>query len=152
MDVVEPSQGDRKGGESHTRGIRRVLLLSAVALAAFALAIVSLADDARRGCVAEAQRDPAYRAELLGEVRVETSDYEIAVTHDGAPVTGAKVCASVVMMGMTGMGVSDTGDEVRSGVYRVSMVLEMSGNWRGNILITEKGKPPASVPLSFKVG
>ncbi len=135
----------------YTRGIRRVLALAAVALWAFVIAIVVLGDDARLGCVIEAQRDPAYQAKLVGQVEVEKTEYEIAVTREGQPVTGAKVCASVAMVGMEAMGVSDTADEVAPGTYRVAIVLEMSGGWRGNILITEEGKPPASVPLKFNV-
>ena len=134
-----------------TRGIRRVLAVAAVALVAFAAAIVVLADDARLGCVVEAQRDPAYQAQLLGQVEVEKTEYDISVTREGQPVTGAKVCASVAMVGMEAMGVSDTAKEVAPGTYRVDMVLEMSGGWRGNILITEEGKPPTSVPLKFSV-
>ena len=137
--------------QTKTRGIRRVLAVAALALWAFAVAIVVLADDARLGCIAEAQRDPAYQARLLGRVEVERTEYEIAVTREGQPVAGAKVCASVVMRGMEAMGVSDTADEVTPGVYRVDIVLEMSGGWRGNILITKVGEPPVSVPLSFTV-
>ncbi|MEO5680211.1 MAG: FixH family protein [Acidimicrobiales bacterium] len=138
-------------GGSHTRGIRRILIVAAVALAAFGAAIVTLADDARRGCVAEAQRDPTYQARLVGVINVEKTDYDLAVTRNGVPVRGAKVCASVSMRGMSGMAVSDTADEVEPGVYKVSIVLEMSGSWQGNILITEQGKPAASVPLTFNV-
>ncbi len=134
-----------------TRGIRRVLAVAAAALWAFAVAIVVLADDARLGCIAEAQRDAAYQAKLLGQIGIDKTEYEIAVTREDQPVAGAKVCASVAMMGMEAMGVSDTADEVSPGVYRVDIVLEMSGGWRGSILITEVGKPPVSVPLRFDV-
>lgn len=134
-----------------TRGIRRVLVLAAVSLVAFAAAIVVLADDARLGCVTDAQRDPSYQAQLLGQIEVEKTEYEIGITHEGQPVTGAKVCTSVVMMGMEAMGVSDTADETAPGIYKVDLILEMSGGWKGNILITEQGKPPVSVPLKFSV-
>ena len=148
---AEPAPADPSAGERHTQGIRRILVLAALAVAAFAAAIVTLADDARRGCVADAQRDPSYQARLLGPIEVEKTDYELAVTHDGKPVEGAKVCASVAMRGMSGMAVSDLADEVQPGIYRVEIILEMSGAWKGNILITEECKPPASVPLTFNV-
>jgi hypothetical protein len=135
-----------------TKGMRRVLVVAAAAIVAFAAAIVVLADDARLGCVTDAQRDPSYQAQLIGAVEVEKTQYEIGITHDGQPVTGAKVCTSVVMMGMEAMGVSDTADETAPGIYRVDLVLEMTGGWKGNILITEQGKPPVSVPLKFSVG
>lgn len=147
----EPAPADRNAGGRHTQGIRRILVLAALAVAAFGAAIVTLSDDARRGCIADAQRDPSYQAELLGPIEVEKTDYELAVTHEGKPVEGAKVCASVAMRGMSGMAVSDLADEVRPGIYRVQIILEMSGAWKGNILITEEGKPPASVPLTFNV-
>ena len=128
-----------------------MLAVAVVALVAFAAAIVVLGDDARQGCVTEAQRDPIYQAELLGQVEVEKTEYEIAVTREGQPVTQAKVCASGVMVGMEAMGVSDTAEETRPGIYRVAMVLEMSGGWRGSILVTEEDRPPVSVPLRFNV-
>ncbi len=148
---AEQGQADPRVRERHTKGVRRILAVAALAAAAFALAIVTLSDDARRGCVADAQRDPTYQARLLGPIEVEKSDYELEVTRDGKPVEGAKICASVAMRGMSGMAVSDLADEVRPGIYKVSIILEMSGAWKGNILITEEGKPPASTPLTFNV-
>lgn len=136
---------------STTNGIRRVLAVAAVALAAFVASILVLADDARLGCVVDAQRDPAYQARLLGRPETERTEYDIEVTRDAQPVTGAKVCASLAMMGMEAMGVSDTAEEVAPGIYRVALVLEMSGGWKGNILITEEGKTPVSVPLKVAV-
>lgn len=138
-------------GSAPTNGIRRVLTVAAVALGAFVVAVVVLADDARLGCVVDAQRDPAYQAQLLGPIEIERTAYDFAVTRDAQPVTGAKVCASVAMMGMEAMGVSDAAEEVAPGIYRVALVLEMRGGWKGNILITEEGKPPVSVPLKFAV-
>ncbi len=134
-----------------SRGIRRVLALAVLAMGAFAAAIVVLSDDARLGCVVDAQRDASYEARLLGQAEIEKTAYDIAVTRNGEPIKGAKVCASIAMMGMEAMGVSDTADEGEPGIYKVDIVLEMSGGWRGNILITETGKPPVSVPLRFDV-
>ena len=134
-----------------TKGIRRVLAVAAVALGAFVVSIFVLADDARLGCAVDAQRDPAYQAKLLGQLEIERTDYDIEVTRDAQPITGARVCASLAMMGMEAMGVSDTAEEVAPGIYRVALVLEMSGGWEGNILITEEGKPPVSVPLKVAV-
>ena len=148
---AEPAPDDSSVGERHTQGVRRILVLAALAVAAFGAAIVTLADDARRGCVADAQRDPSYQAKLLGPIEVEKTDYELEVTHEGKPVEGAKICASVAMRGMSGMAVSDVADEVQPGLYRVEIILTMSGAWKGNILVTEEGKPPASVPLTFNV-
>jgi hypothetical protein len=134
-----------------TRGIRRVLVVAVVALSAFGVAIVALADDARLGCVVNAQRDATYQARLVGPIEIEKTEYEVAVTHEGQPVVGPKVCASVVMIGMEAMGVSDNAEETAPGIYLLRIILEMSGGWRGNILITEQGRPPVSVPLRFDV-
>lgn len=125
--------------------------MSAVALVAFAVAIVVLADDARLGCAVDAQRDPAYQARLLDPIEIERTDYDVAITRDDQPITGAEVCASVAMTGMEAMRVSDTAEEVAPGIYRVVLVLEMSGGWKGDIVITEEGKPPVSVPVRFAV-
>lgn len=134
-----------------TRGIRRVLVVAAVAVVAFAWAVVALGDDARRGCVVGAQVDPTYEVRLVGKVETGTSAHELSVTHDGQPVQGAKVCASVSMVGMEAMGVSDVAEERAPGVYEVAIAFEMSGGWRGDILITERGRPPVSVPVRFDV-
>lgn len=134
-----------------TRGIRRVLVVAVIAVAAFAGAVVALGDDARRGCVVGAQVDPSYQVQLVGKVEAGTSAHELAVTHDGRPVEGAKVCASVSMVGMEAMGVSDVAEERGPGVYEVAIAFEMSGGWRGDILITERGRPAVSVPVRFEV-
>ena len=132
-------------------GVRRVLIVAAVALAAFVVAIVVLGDEARLGCAVDARPDPAYAARIVGDLDTEATDYEVMVTRDGEPVSGAKVCASLGMVGMGAMTVTDTAVETGRGVYRVSLSLQMSGNWRGDILITEKGRPQVSVPLEVEV-
>ncbi len=138
--------------ERPTRGIRRVLVVAAVAVLAFGGAIVALGDDARRGCVVDAPLDPTYQAQLLGEMTLEKLQQEIAITRDGMPVTGAKVCAKVFMIGMEAMGSSDgAAEEIAPGVYMVAITFLMSGGWAGDILITEEGREPASIHLEFDV-
>ena len=138
--------------EPSTRGIRRVLVVAAVALLAFAGAVVALADDARRGCVTDAPQDPGYQAQLLGPMELQKTEHEVAITRDGQPVTGAKVCTRVFMVGMEAMGSSDSGgEEVAPGVYRLTIVFAMEGDWEGAILVTQVGQPRISVPLRFEV-
>ncbi len=135
-----------------TKGIRRIVAVAVVAVVAFGIAIVNLGDDARRGCVAAAPQDPAYEVGVVGQVQVNRTDYDLAVTRSGAPVTGAKVCISVAMGTMRGMVASSNAKETAPGTYRIRVVLPMSGSWQGSILVTERGKPPVSVPLTFNVG
>lgn len=135
-----------------TRGIRGVLVVGVIALAGFGAAMVAFADDARLGCVIEAPLQPSYTAEFVGEIVLEKTEQDIAVKRDGQPVVGAKVCARVSMVGMEAMGVSDaTAEEASPGIYRVKIVFAMSGGWRGNILISEDGRPPVAAPLKFDV-
>jgi len=135
-----------------TKGIRRVLAVSAIAVWAFVVAIVGLGDDARRGCVSDAPIDPSYEAHLIGQLDKANTRQEIELRRDGQPVIGAKVCARVAMVGMEAMGVSDAkATEERPGLYKVSIVFPMSGGWGGNLLIRERNKAEVSLPISFTV-
>jgi len=135
-----------------TKGIRRVLVVAGIAVVAFAVAITSLGDDARRGCVANAPIDPTYEAHLLGQIEMARTQQEVSITHEGQPVTGAKVCARVAMVGMEAMGVSDAkGKEAAPGIYKMTIVFPMGGGWGGNLLITEKDRPMISLPFAFEV-
>ena len=128
-----------------------MLLLAAVASAAFAVAIVALGDDARLGCALNAPVDPAYQAELVGPIDLERTSYQVAITRDGKPIEGAKVCATLAMTGMEAMGVSDAGAEIAPGTYEVEISFQMSGRWEGNILIAASGERPVEVPLKIVV-
>lgn len=128
-----------------------MLLLAAVASAAFAVAIVALGDDARLGCALNAPVDPAYQAELVGPIDLERTSYQVAITRDGKPIEGAKVCATLAMTGMEAMGVSDAAAETAPGTYEVQISFQMSGRWEGNILIAASGERPVEVPLKIVV-
>lgn len=128
-----------------------MLVVAAVASAAFAVAIVALGDDARLGCALNAPADPAYQAELVGPIDLQRTSYQVAITRDGRPIEGAKVCATLAMTGMEAMGVSDAAAETAPGTYEVQISFQMSGRWEGNILIAESGEPPVGVPLKIVV-
>lgn len=134
-----------------TRGIRRVLVVAAVASGAFAVAIVALGNDARLGCALNAPFDLSYQAELIGPIDLERASYEVAISRDGRPIEGAKVCATLAMTGMEAMGVSDAAVETAPGIYEVEISFQMTGRWEGNILIAESGEPPVEVPLKIVV-
>jgi len=122
-----------------------------MALIGFGWSIGALADDTRLGCLVNAKPNPAYQALLLSEIDMAKTDYEIAVTRDGQPVSGAKVCATVSMVGMEAMGTSTRAKETTPGTYKVTIVIQMAGSWAGKILIAESGKPRVSAPLKFGV-
>jgi len=135
-----------------TKGIRRVLIVAVVALGAFGVAIVGLGDDARRGCVANSPVDPSYDAHLLGQLELARTQQQIELTRNGQPVTGAKVCARVAMVGMEAMGISDAkAKETSPGIYSVSIVFPMSGGWGGNLLIREQNSRQVKLPITFTV-
>ncbi len=128
-----------------------MLVVAAVASAAFAVAIVALGDDARLGCALNAPANPSYQAELVGPIDLDRTSYQVAITREGRPVEGAKVCATLAMTGMEAMGVSDAGVETAPGTYEVEISFQMSGRWEGNILIAESGTRPVEVPLKIVV-
>lgn len=138
--------------EVPTRGIRRLIVVAAVALLSFAGAIVVLADDARLGCAVGGTPDPTLQVSLPPEFVMSRTDYEIGITRGGDPVSGARVCARVSMRGMEAMGFSDDkAEETAPGTYRINVTLPMGGAWTGTVLVTEPGKPQVSVPLEFTV-
>jgi hypothetical protein len=128
-----------------------LILLLGVAVVAFGAALVSFEQDARAGCAAEVGRDPAYAVSLAGPATTGQTDYDLLVTRDGQPVSGASVCISTAMKGMSAMAVNDDAVETEPGRYRVSVRMEMAGSWEATVIVDEDGRPPAAVPLSFPV-
>ena len=133
------------------RGIRRLLLLAGLAVVAFAAALFTFDDGAQQGCATETEPDPAYTVELQNAPSTGEVAYRLSVTRSGEPVTGAQVCLSAAMGGMSGMGVSDDAVEVDPGVYEVEVRFEMAGPWDGTVLVNEGGEESVAVPLSFDV-
>lgn len=134
------------------RGIRRLLLLAGVAMVAFAAALFTFDDGAQQGCATETEPDPAYAVALQDPPSTGEVAYRLSVTRNGEPVTGARVCLSAAMGGISGMGVSDDAVEVDAGVYEVEVRFEMAGPWDGTVLVNEGGEESVAVPLSFRVG
>ena len=133
------------------RGIRRLLLLAGLAVVAFAAALFTFEDGAQQGCATESEPDPAYAVELQNAPSTGEVAYRLSVTRNGEPVTGAEVCLSADMGGMSGMGVSDDAVEVDPGVYEVEVRFEMAGPWDGTVLVNEGGEESVAVPLAFDV-
>lgn len=133
------------------RGIRRLLLLAALAVAAFAFALGTLEQDVQLSCAGEASRDPAYAVELADTPSTDQLVYHLAVTNGGEPVTGALVCVSAEMTGMSAMGVTDDAVEVDPGLYEVEVPFEMAGPWQATVLVSDGEGEPVAVPMSFSV-
>jgi hypothetical protein len=133
------------------RSIWRLLVLASVAVVAFAAALFSFDQDAAQGCAVETEPDPAYAVELQDIPSTRVIAYRMSVTRDGDPVTGAQVCLSADMAGMSAMGVTDDAVEVDTGIYEVAVRFAMAGPWDGTVLVSEDGAESIAVPLSFNV-
>lgn len=133
------------------RGIRRLLLLAGLAVVAFAAALFTFDDGAQQGCATETEPDPAYAVALQNSPSTGEVAYRLSVTRNGEPITGAQVCLSAAMGGMSGMGVSDDAVEVDPGVYEVEVRFEMAGPWDGTVLVSDGGPESVAIPLSFRV-
>ncbi|CAN5218782.1 hypothetical protein BH24ACT1_BH24ACT1_12790 [soil metagenome] len=132
-------------------GIRRLLALAGLAVVAFAAALFTFDDGAQQGCATEIEPDPAYAVEVQNAPSIGEVAYRLSVTRNGEPVTGAQVCLSANMAGMSAMGVSDDAVEVDSGVYEVEVRFQMAGSWDGTVLVSDGGAESVAVPLSFEV-
>ncbi|HWH33732.1 MAG TPA: FixH family protein [Acidimicrobiales bacterium] len=132
------------------RGIRRLLVLVVLAAVAFAVALVSLDEDARQACAVEAEEDGTYAVELLDTPSTGETAQRLAVTRQGEPVTGARVCLRAQMVGMEAMTVSDEADEVEPGVYETQLRFEMGGAWEATVLV-EDGGTERAVAVTFDV-
>ncbi len=131
--------------------MKRLAAVVVIALVGAAAAFVAFRDDARRGCLTEGTRDPAYAAEFEEPPRMDVKAHVLRVTHEGMPVSGARVCLNVDMVGMSGMGVGNEAREISPGRYEVSLNFAMAGPWEGTVLIEDEGSPPVEVPVSFDV-
>lgn len=132
--------------------MKRLFVVVVIAVAGFAAALVAFGDAARRGCATDAPRDPAYEAALEEPVHVGEPTHILTLTHHGEPVTGAWVCVTVEMAGMTAMAASAEAREVSGGRYEVDLPFAMAGEWQATVLVgEEEAIPHVAVPLSFDV-
>lgn len=125
--------------------------MAGLAVIAFAAALDTFEEGAQEGCVTETEPDPSYAVELENPPSTREVAYLLQVSRNGEPVTGAQVCLSADMGGMSGMGVSDDAIELEPGVYEVEVRFEMAGPWDGTVLVNEGGGDSVAIPLSFNV-
>jgi hypothetical protein len=133
------------------RGIRRLALVTVLALVSFAAALVRFGQAAEEGCIATPRPNPAYQVELVGPIEFTRTTYELTIARDGRPVTGARVCLDAAMGGMSAMSLSDEGDEVAPGRYELYLPFQMPGPWDATVVVDEPGQERVVLPLSFHV-
>lgn len=106
-------------------------------------------------CPEQAGTRPGYSLQIEprpNPPRAEGTNFVIAVTHDGRPVTGAQVCMTADMVGMAHEGAAVNAEEVSAGRYEISgMTFVMRGPWSGSVVVQERGKEPVALPVSFEV-
>lgn len=133
------------------RGIRRLMVVTVLALLGFAAALVRFGQAAEQGCIAEPRPHPDYEIALEAPIEFTKTTYELTVLRNGQPVTGARVCLDAAMGGMSGMGLSDEGEEVAPGRYELYLPFQMPGPWDASVLVDEPGHDSVALPLSFHV-
>lgn len=133
------------------KGIRRLLVVAALALAGFAAALIQFGQAAEQACIAEPKANSAYEVELVGPVELNKTAYEVKVLLNGRPVTDARVCLDAAMEGMSAVSLSDEGEEVAPGRYELYLPFQMPGSWNASVLVHEPGQATVALPLSFTV-
>ena len=136
------------------RGISRLVVVAAIAVLAFGVALVSFREPPASECQMEATANPAYRARLEEPPDVNQTVYHLLVTRGDQPVLGAKVCMRADMGGlggMSGMGTSNVAREVAPGRYEVAIRFEMSGFWRSTVIVDDGRGKPVTIPFDVRV-
>ena len=136
------------------RGIWRLGIVSALAVVAFAVALVNVKVVPAKECQMESVLNASYAVELLTTPSVEPTTQTLRVTRDGAPVSGAQVCMRADMGGMggmSGMGVSDLARERAPGEYDVPVRFEMSGHWQGTVIVSPGSGKPVRIAMPILV-
>ncbi len=127
-------------------------LVVVVAGVSFAAALATFQGEPEQGCVAGGSPNSSYQARFAQPLTIESNSYDLVMTRDGQPVTGARVCLEASMTGMTGMATGQVARETSPGRYEVMVRFAMAGPWEVNVQVTELGKEPVTIPLSVTVG
>lgn len=139
------------------RAILRITILAVLAIVLSAYAIVSL--DNRTvvnvsACGRSGPSDPAYQVSTTtvpNPPQPRGTDLIVTVKHDGQPVNGADVCASIDMVTMPmGFG-KRVARQVSPGVYNDAVTFGMPGSWVASLLVSVGGKAVVSKTLYFTV-
>lgn len=133
------------------RGIRRLLLVTVLALVGFVAALLRFGQAAEQGCIAQTSPHPAYKVELVEPIEFTKTTYELMVLRNGQPVTGARVCLDAARRGMSAMSLNDEAEEVAPGRYELYLPFQRPGPWDASVLVDEPGAATVALPLSFHV-
>lgn len=135
-------------------GINRLLVVGALAVVGFVVAIFAFKEVPFSECTAEAAPNPAVNIAL--EPTPPTVDlmmYRLKVTENGQPVSGARVCLRADMGGagnMSGMGTTAEAREMKPGEYHIMIRFEMSGHWDVYGLVQKPGQDPVAVKFGVE--
>ncbi len=135
-------------------GISRVLVVAALAVVAFGVALVNFREPPATECQMEATTNPAYAARLEEQPEVNLTVYHLLVTRRDQPVQGAQVCMRTDMGGMggmSGMGTSNVAREVGPGRYEIAIQFEMSGFWQSTVIVDQGEGKPVAIPFDIRV-
>jgi hypothetical protein len=136
------------------RGIARLVVVAAAAVALFVWALATLGEPPERECLMGSSSDPSYRVQVEEAPSVSLTTYHLLVTRGDRPVQGARVCVRLDMGGRSGslsaVGAADVADEVSPGRYAVDLRLR-SGPWQGVAVVTEPGERAVAAPVTFEV-
>lgn len=135
--------------------MRRLVVLLAVAVAAFAAAVTAVTGQAPQACRGQPPEDGAYAAWLAGPVTVEAGTHELIVTRRGEPVADARVCVAARPADQPARRVAAAAEPQAPGRYTLRAEFAQPGRWRGRVLIardSDSGEAyDAAVPLRFTV-
>ncbi|MDQ3645273.1 MAG: FixH family protein [Actinomycetota bacterium] len=130
--------------------MKRLAAVVVIALAGFVAALVQFDSAAARGCLEEPDPGTSYSAAFAAPVNTGQASHMLLLSRDGRPVSGADVCLSTEMEGMTGMGMSAEAREFAPGRYEVPVRFPMAGTWEVTVAVGPEGAAP-EVAVSMKV-
>ncbi len=135
------------------RGIARLLVVAAIAVIAFGVALVNFREPPASECQIDATTNAAYGARIEEPPDVNLTVYHLLVTRRDQPVQGAQVCMRTDMGGMggmSGMGTSNVAREVGPGRYQIAIQFEMSGFWRCTVIVDDGQGKPVAIPFDIR--
>lgn len=132
--------------------MKRLATVVVIALAGFVAALVEFDSAAARGCLEQPDRGISYSARFAAPIQTDQSSHVLLLTRDGRAVSGADVCLSTEMEGMTGMGLSAQARELAPGRYEVPIRFPMAGTWEVIVAAGRQGEAPeVAIPLKVDV-
>lgn len=129
----------------------RLTTVVVVALTAAVAAFIDFSLPGRQGCELTGQQSASYHAGFTGAVSVTQTSHDLLITHDGAPIGHTRVCLNTEMVGMSGMGYTNTASQVAPGRYKVNFQFGMAGEYTGNVVVNDPHGNQISIPVKTHV-